>query len=101
MLHHADSGEFNIEDAVESLKEKYGVQATKEKNHTAITSAAGKKRKSAAPLYGDEETEDAVKDKAKVRKVDLVTVEANRSVSEAVKEMADICFKNKDMRKGG
>lgn len=34
-------------------------------------------------------------------KTSVVAEESNRKVAEAVKEMADIYFKNKDMRKGG
>jgi hypothetical protein len=101
-----DGATFNIEAALESLTEKYGL------NEKATAAAAkkesGKKRKnenSDDEGEGDGDGEDEDKKKSKKpkapSKTSIVAEEKNRAVAEAIKEMADIYFKNKDMRKGG
>lgn len=107
--------EFDFEGALQSLVEKYGKEeeaapATKKAAKKVVkseddegeSSEAGEKktRKRKKAAEGDEEDEDS-EDKKKVKKTSVVAEERNRPVAEAIKEMADIYFKNKDMRKGG
>lgn len=61
-------------------------------------SPSKKKRKAESSVKKESGGEDSPK---KVRKTDIVAVEENRAAAEAIKEMADIYFKNKDNRKGG
>jgi hypothetical protein len=93
MLHKED-GTFNIEEAVQSLIEKYG-QAPEEEEKAGKTK---KKRKSDAAMDGEDDGEEKEK---KVRKVDQIANEDNRPLAEAIKEIADINFKQKEMRTGG
>lgn len=108
--------EFDFEGALQSLVEKYGKEeeaapapkkaakkaAVKSEDGEDDGSEAGEKktRKRKKAAEGDEEDEDG-EDKKKVKKTSIVAEERNRPVAEAIKEMADIYFKNKDMRKGG
>lgn len=84
---HRNGSEFDENAALEDLIVKYGV------DEPAVTSPSKKKRKS-----DDNEDEAGTK---KVKKTEIVTVEENRAAADAIKEMADIYFKQKDNRKGG
>ncbi len=86
---HKTSDGFNLEAAVEALIEKYGQEEVKSPNV--------KKRKSKASDDGEEKVESA----KKIKKSEIMANESNRPVAEAIKEMADLYFKNKDARKGG
>ncbi len=58
----------------------------------------GSKGKSKAAKVDNDEEDGSAK---KLKKVEMVAKEENRAIAEAIKEMADIYFKNKDARKGG
>lgn len=90
MMHRSADG-FDLDAALEALIEKYGQEEVVTKK------SPSKKRK------GENENDDesAPGSNKKVKKTDIVANEGNRSVAEAIKEMADLNYKNKDMRKGG
>lgn len=89
-MHRSVDG-FDLDAALEALIEKYGQE------DAAVKKSPSKKRK------GDSENDDesAPSSNKKIKKTDIVANEGNRSVAEAIKEMADLNYKNKDMRKGG
>lgn len=89
MLFRVETG-FDEKSALDDLIEKYGVEEP-------VSSPSNKKRKSDA---GEEGAASSPGPK-KVKKTEIVTVEENRAAAEAIKEMADIYFKQKDNRKGG
>lgn len=88
--------EFDIDNALNDLIGKYGVQVENEE-------APGKKRQkrdsSSAVPSDDEDVEE--KPKRKINKTDIVANEENRGIAEAIREMGVIYFTNKDARKGG
>jgi hypothetical protein len=95
-----NEGGFDLEGALESLVDKYG----KEEESTASPKKSTKKRKkdTEADDENEEEEEGDSKQKKKApKKTEIVAEERNRPIAEAIKEMADIYFKNKDARKGG
>ncbi len=93
MLNRSPEG-FNIEEALQVLIEKYGQAADESKEKSTK-----KKRKSNAAEDGEEgEGKEEVK---KVRKTEQIANEDNRPLAEAIKEIADINFKQKEMRTGG
>jgi hypothetical protein len=82
-------GDFDYDAAVASLQERYGnVEEVKPK------ASPKKKRKESTD-------ENPITEQKKVKKSEIVANEFNRPAAEAIKEMADIYFKNKDNRKGG
>lgn len=85
---------FDEAAALAEVITKYGVEEPEIK----AESPAKKKRKSDAH---EEDTLSPSSTAKKPRKTDIVVVEGNRAAAEAIKEMADIYFKNKDGRKGG
>ncbi len=89
---HRNGAEFDEKAALDDLIEKYDVE------EPLVSSPSKKKRKSDANDEGAVSPSSGVK---KVKKTELVTVEENRAAAEAIKEMADIYFKQKDNRKGG
>lgn len=95
---HRNGSQFDEAAALEELISKYGTEESEVKSESPIK----KKRKSDSEGK-DGETEVASPSSAakKPKKTDIVTVEGNRAAAEAIKEMADIYFKNKDNRKGG
>lgn len=97
-----DGTKFDVAAALEELVTKYGTEEpTVEVESTGMDGSptTKKKRKSAA---SENDTASSPSSAAKkVKKTDIVTVEGNRAAAEAIKEMADIYFKNKDNRKGG
>lgn len=96
MLHRVE-GAFNIDEAIQDLIEKYG-QAPEEEKASKTTK---KKRKSdAADAEEDDDGEEKEATK-KVRKTEQIANESNRPLAEAIKEIADINFKQKEMRTGG
>lgn len=86
----ADTGNqsFNIDAAMNDLKERFGVEETTEEK---AESKPTKKRK---PTATDEEDDgEEVASKApKIKKSETVACEANRDIAAAIKEMADIYF---------
>ena len=125
-MHRKDGG-FDQEKALQQLIDKFGVDESKVKAEKAASSSSSSpgsaKRKSTADDSKDqansaEEGKASVKAEKKrkvkkdaedteaspskkVKKSDTVANEANRGIAEAIKEIADTYFKNKDMRKGG
>lgn len=95
---HRNGSLFDEAAALEELVSKYGTEEPDVKTE----SPTKKKRK---PEGGEKGGEDDVASPSsaakKPKKTDIVTVEGNRAAAEAIKEMADIYFKNKDNRKGG
>ncbi len=87
---HRNAEGFDVDAALEALIEKYGQEEVIEKTPS-------KKRKEKA---GDAEGDGEGSGK-KIKKSEIMANESNRAVAEAIKEMADLYFKNKDMRKGG
>ena len=114
MLHRI-SGGFAEKDALDDLIDKYGVddeaaankvnaKPASDSKDAASKSSPTKKRKSNSGIKDEDEDGGAAPSSPivkKVKKTELVTVEENRPAAEAIKEMADIYFKHKDMRKGG
>lgn len=94
MLHRTDEG-ADLDAALEGLIEKFGIEESS-------SSTAGKKKKKEKD-EGDEfaEGDEEGGEKKKAKKTETMVVEENRAVAEAIKEMADIYFKNKEARKGG
>ena len=104
---------FDAMKGYDDLKTKFGVEEEddneqEDKNEDA-DDADGIESKDEAPkkakksrkskvLNGEESEEVSPK---KVKKSEIMVEEKNRKVAEAIKEMADIYFRNKDMRKGG
>lgn len=67
-------------------------------------SSPSKKKKASKRTKDNEEVEgeeDPDLKPKKAKKSEIVAEERNRPIAEAIKEMADIYFKNKDSRKGG
>ena len=95
---HRNGSQFDEAAALEELISKYGTEEPEVKPE----SPSKKKRKSEGEDQ-DSKTEVSSPSSAakKPKKTDIVTVEGNRAAAEAIKEMADIYFKNKDNRKGG
>lgn len=89
MLHRKDDS-FDIEAALNEIIEKYGQEESK------VSDRKEKKRKLLAS--DDSANQDSAK---KASKLDTVAEERNRELAEAIKEMASVYFKNKDVRKGG
>ncbi len=87
-MHKTDVG-FDFDGALEALIEKYGQE------EVVVKATPVKKRK------GD--TEDSADGSAskKQKKTETFANESNKLPAEAIKEMADLYFKNKDGRKGG
>lgn len=99
MLHRSGTV-FDEAAALEELVSKYGVE---EERGTKTESPTKKKRKPETDIKAEDDDKvgspsSAVK---KPKKTEIVAVEGNRAAAEAIKEMADIYFKNKDNRKGG
>ena len=97
MLHRSADG-FDIDSALENLIEKYGKEESTEKSTTKKRKSTG--NDTAESKDGEEEDNEAPKKKGP-KKTEIMAEERNRPVAEAIKEMADIYFKNKDARKGG
>lgn len=91
MLHKTSDG-FDKESALKTLIDKYGMEDSKQEATSPVN-----KRKS----DGSDEDGSQIDSKKKAKKSEVVANEKNRPVAEAIKEMADACFKSKDMRKGG
>lgn len=89
---YRNGAEFDEKAALDDLIAKYGVE------EPPAASPSKKKRKSDA---NEEEAASPSSGAKKVKKTDIVAVEENRAAAEAIKEMADIYFKQKDNRKGG
>jgi hypothetical protein len=108
-LLHKDGPSYDEKATLDDIIEKYGVEADVTRPPSdprdpqpAEASPSKHKRKAGSDLKTEEESGSSPTAAAKkVRKTDIVTVEENRAAAEAIKEMADIYFKNKDMRKGG
>jgi hypothetical protein len=108
-LLHKDGPSYDEKATLDDIIEKYGVEADVARPPSdprdpqpAEASPLKHKRKAGSDLKTEEESGSSPTAAAKkVRKTDIVTVEENRAAAEAIKEMADIYFKNKDMRKGG
>jgi hypothetical protein len=100
MLHKSGSV-FDEEATIVDLIDKYGVE--EEVVAPSSSPSKGKRKADVAVKKEKDETEVASPTSAakKVRKTEVVAVEQNRAAAEAIKEMADIYFKAKDMRKGG
>jgi hypothetical protein len=98
LLNRGDEpGTFNEKGVLNDLEEKFGVDEAEiakqtKKNPKKRTSESGE---------GHDDDEDDTKTSKKPKKTETVAVEDNRGIAEAIKEMADIYFKNKDARKGG
>lgn len=110
---------FDFEGALQSLTEKYGKdeevapaattnkkaakKASSGETEAGESEADGGEKKSRKRKKNSAEDgeEDGEEEKKKVKKSSIVAEERNRPIAEAIKEMADIYFKNKDMRKGG
>lgn len=88
---------------LDDLIEKYGVEDEPKPTAAPVISASPVKTKRKANTTAKDEGNDGVGSPAvkKVKKTDIVACEENRPAAEAIKEMADIYFRNKDMRKGG
>ena len=98
MLFRKDGTDFDLDAALECLAEKYGI----EEPVTEQRDGEGKKSKKRKKADGNEDNEEGAEEKPKKeKKTSVMTNEQNRAVAEAIKEMADIYFKNKDPRKGG
>jgi hypothetical protein len=99
MLHRTEMG-YDLDAAVDALIEKFGV----EKSDPAPAPITGKKTKKEAKVKeskDDDEEDEEQETKKKAKKSDTMAVEENRTVAEAIKEMADLYFRNKDNQKGG
>eukprot|EP01040_Poterioochromonas_malhamensis_P010273 gene10274-11175_t len=109
VLHRNDTGSFDMEGAIDDLISKYGSAPIES---PVKGKGKGTKRKKddedeeAEEKEADDEDEGEEGGKKKKQKkpkappkTSVVAEESNRKVAEAVKEMADIYFKNKDMRK--
>ena len=96
---HRNGSQFDEAAALEELIGKYG---TEEPDDVKTESTTKKKRKPEGEEKGGEDDVASPSSAAKKpKKTDIVMVEGNRAAAEAIKEMADIYFKNKDNRKGG
>ena len=93
---HRTGADFDEKAALDDLIGKFGIDETKE---IAASSSPSKKKRKSEGGDGDAKSPDI--SAKKVKKTEIVTVEQNRAAAEAIKEMADIFFKQKDMRKGG
>mmetsp|Transcript_402 Transcript_402/g.584 ORF Transcript_402/g.584 Transcript_402/m.584 type:complete len:210 (+) Transcript_402:336-965(+) len=89
-----DDGEKADDGEKEDDGEKKDVVGAKQQS----PSAKSKRSRKAKVLSDDEKDEVSPK---KTKKSETMVEEKNRKVAEAIKEMADIYFRNKDMRKGG
>ena len=98
MLHRNGSA-FDEAAALEELVAKYGV----EEQEVKTESPTKKKRKPESDIQAEDDEKLGSPSSAakKPKKTEVVAVEGNRAAAEAIKEMADIYFKNKDSRKGG
>jgi hypothetical protein len=100
MLYKSGSG-FDEDATIADLIDKYGV----EQEVVAPSSSPTKgKRKADGNVKTEKDDKEATSPSSaakKMKKTEVVAVEANRPAAEAIKEMADIYFKAKDMRKGG
>ena len=96
---HRNGPAFDEAAALEELVAKYGV----EEQEVKTESPTKKKRKPESDIKPevDEKLGSPSSAAKKPKKTELVAVEGNRAAAEAIKEMADIYFKNKDSRKGG
>ena len=104
MLFKDENGNFDVDAALNSLIESYGVESTQNSVEHESGSSENKKRKSEETdtATNDNDGDDAdSKKKIKVKKTEVVAVESNRPVATAIAEMSSIYFKNGDARKGG
>jgi len=101
MLFKDESGCFDVDGALDSLIETYGVESSADTQvHQSVS--VSKKRKSDETAIGSNEDEDPESNKkAKIKKSEIVAVEENRPIATAIAEMSSIYFKNGDPRKGG
>ena len=99
MLHRNSSG-FDEKETLDDLIKTYGYEAGFEPEEPAVKGSPTKKRKGVKD-EGEKDQAGSPSSVKKVRKTDIVAREENRAAAEAIKEMADIYFKNKDNRKGG
>lgn len=90
-----DGANFDVVAAVRELVAKYGTEESPSTGAVETRSKA-KKRKSSS----DGGAALTSKKSRKVRNTDIVKVEGNRAAAEAIREMAEIYRKNKDLRKG-
>jgi hypothetical protein len=88
---HRNGGDFDLNTALDELIAKYGVEEKVEADSSSASPSAKKKRKI---------KESSEEESPKKLKTEIVAVEKNRPFAEAIKEIADIYFKHKDMRKG-
>lgn len=117
MVHRKDGG-FDEEAALDDLISKYGqiasaTSGSKRKLEDGENEEAEAKAeeldKDGAAVISEEEGEGSENEGRKtkkrkapaVKKTEIVAVEENRAIAEAIQEMATIAFKNKDARKGG
>ena len=99
MLHRNSSG-FDEKETLDDLIKTYGYEAGFEPEEPVVKGSPTKKRKGVKD-EGEKDQAGSPSSVKKVRKTDIVAREENRAAAEAIKEMADIYFKNKDNRKGG
>lgn len=98
MIFRSSEGNFDIDAALQNLIEKYEVEDLPTTDESAPKKT--KKRKNAYEDDGVDGGEGKSKPKMEKKSI-IVANEENRPVAEAIKEMADIYFRNKDTRKGG
>lgn len=97
LMTHRSSDGFNLDAALQDLIDRHG-----QEEQPKSSGNKRKKLKDDGDAEGkQDEDEGSSGSTKKVKKTDVVAEERNRPVAEAIKEMADIYFKNKDMRKGG
>ena len=109
---------FDEDSSIQKIIDVYGVKHTHKaaevdlsaspipKKQAASATKAKKKRQAEDDEEDSADDGDDVKStknssSKKPKKSETFLVEDNRPLAEAIKEMADICFKNKDARKGG
>lgn len=97
MLNRNSDGTFDQDSTILALIEKYGVEEPK----VEVAKEKPEKRKANGTPKDDVE-EDKKDDKPKkIKKSEIMACEENRGLAEAIKEIGDIYFQNKDNMKGG
>jgi hypothetical protein len=96
LLHRAAGG-FDVADALVALEGIYGID---ESIQIQPEPPRTKKRQTDDAALENDSIEKA-EHAPKVKKTDTVKNENNRAIAEAIKDIADVYYKNKDIRKGG
>lgn len=96
-----NSDGFDEKAALEELINKYGIEQNEIKSTTNDNKSPSNKRKATSSKDDLEENENKPSTEKKIKKTEVVIVEGNRLAAEAIKEMGDIYYKNKELMKGG